>query len=204
MSRRVEHQIRSYADALSAQLTPVERLVPDQLEQPAARRSWEDTPDRRGGRSSFAAVAFAVAMVALAAFIPFWLLMNDTDPTTGSSMTPTGTNVFAGTWIGVDETDGSINTLTVDGITLRVEYEESAISACRGAFGETAGGSVVGLGTVDDDRLEFLGTLYCDLPTGPEPVPMFENFTFVITYDPITDTVGLVIDAATRLERATP
>jgi hypothetical protein len=210
MTSNIEHQIRRYTEALYADATPVERLaagaVGEQLGQMHRANDRGADPGKRRSLSG-PALAIGAAITALLAVIPLWLLAGSgdtttTDPASATIVTSGTMGPFAGTWIGFDELDGSTNTLSVDGATNVVVYEETAATACRDPFGDVVSGSVTGSATRDGNRLEFAGTFYCNLEEGKEAVPFFEEFVWVIKYDPDSDTLSLVVDPSTLLHRS--
>jgi hypothetical protein len=103
-------------------------------------------------------------------------------------------NPFKGSWVGIDDTDGSRNMLIVGGGNNHVVYRETGITACFRAFDEFVGGSAAGFATIDGNELTFTGTLYCNLEEGRTAHPGLSDFVWVVAYDSLEDTVSLELD----------
>ena len=95
-------------------------------------------------------------------------------------------NPFKGSWVGIDDTDGSRNMLIVGGGNNHVVYRETGITACLGA--------AAGFATIDGNELTFTGTLYCNLEEGRTAHPGLSDFVWVVTYESLEDTVSLELD----------
>ena len=83
-------------------------------------------------------------------------------------------NPFKGSWVGIDDTDGSRNMLIVGGGNNHVVYRETGITACLGAFDEFVGGSAAGFATIDGNELTFTGTPPSSADWGVEEGPPLE------------------------------